>query len=96
MLTGVELRSLRNNVVFGVFSLNEPKICKINKIAKNHFSGAEKGSQGVFGGFGSGPGILIRATEVPWYPPNRQKWVVLVHTNQKLSSKINFWDFYHT
>ena len=28
-------------------SKNEVKICKIDKLAKNHFSRAEKGSQGV-------------------------------------------------
>ena len=28
-------------------SKNEVKICKIDKMAKNHFSRAEKGSQGV-------------------------------------------------
>ena len=55
-------------------SKNKPKICKIDKMSKNHFSRAEKGSQGVeLGVLGavwiskSGLGILIRAPEVPFF-----------------------------
>ena len=63
-------------------SKNKPKICKIDKMAKNHFSRAKKGSQGVkMGVLGvvwiskSGLGISFRAPEVPFLVPlKRQKW----------------------
>ena len=66
-------------------SENEVKICKIDKMAKNHFSRAEKGSQGVWLGVlgvvwisKSGLGILIRAPEMPFLvTQKRQKWADL-------------------
>ena len=52
------------------------KLTKINKMAKNHFSGVQNGSQsvemGVLGGvfvLKSGLRILIRAPEVPFSVP---------------------------
>ena len=55
---------------------NKVKICKIDKMAKNHFLMSKKGSRGfyieVFGVVWIG--ILIRAPEVPFLvPPKRPK-----------------------
>ena len=66
---------------FGFNSNFNGKMTKINKMAKNHFSGVQNGSKsvemGVLGGvfvLKSGRRILIRAPEVPFsVPPKTPK-----------------------
>merc|ERR1719270_1560109 len=61
------------------------KMTKTNKMAKNHFSGVQNGSQsvqmGVLGGVSvlkSGPRTLIRAPQVPFsVPPKYPKTPIL-------------------